>query len=87
MSEETLSKLADSFNDKLHLRCADYYPSWQMIQDVVKLLRDANAVDYSASYKLSILSEDRVLSLLQRPTASEYRVGFLTMVVDMIETQ
>ncbi|KAJ5773821.1 hypothetical protein N7457_008717 [Penicillium paradoxum] len=47
VGEETLNKLADRFNDKLHLRRADYEVFWRMIQDDTKFLRDANVVDYS----------------------------------------
>lgn len=47
VSEETLNKLADSFNDKLHLWKKDYDVFWQAIEADTKFLQDANAVDYS----------------------------------------
>lgn len=47
VSDETLGKLADSFNDKLHLWRADYEALWRTIQDDTEFLRDANVVDYS----------------------------------------
>lgn len=47
VSEETLNKLADSFNDKLHLWKKDYEVFWQAIEADTKFLQDANTVDYS----------------------------------------
>jgi hypothetical protein len=61
VSQETLDKLADSFNDKLHLCRADYEAFWEMIQDDTKFLQDANVVDYS-------------LLLIRIPSASDVSV-------------
>ncbi|KAJ5550371.1 hypothetical protein N7535_001691 [Penicillium sp. DV-2018c] len=47
LSENTLDRLADNFNDKLHLRRTDYEAFWQMIQEDTKFLQEANVVDYS----------------------------------------
>ncbi|KAJ5142339.1 hypothetical protein N7526_003334 [Penicillium atrosanguineum] len=47
VSEDTLSKLADTFNDKLHLWQEDYNTFWEAIQADTKFLQEANAVDYS----------------------------------------
>ncbi|KAJ5585568.1 uncharacterized protein N7459_005368 [Penicillium hispanicum] len=47
VSEETLSRLADTFNDKLHLWRNDHKTFWEAIQADTKFLQDANAVDYS----------------------------------------
>ncbi|KAJ5662794.1 hypothetical protein N7462_011720 [Penicillium macrosclerotiorum] len=47
ISEATLSRLADTFNDKLHLWRADYESLWEAIEADTKFLQDANAVDYS----------------------------------------
>ncbi|OOQ90566.1 hypothetical protein PEBR_03685 [Penicillium brasilianum] len=47
VSEATLSKLADTFNDKLHLWKKDYEEFIQAIKEDTKFLEDANAVDYS----------------------------------------
>ena len=47
VSEATLSKLADTFNDKLHLFRKDYEAFREAIEADTKFLEDANAVDYS----------------------------------------
>ncbi|KAJ5819153.1 hypothetical protein N7474_004744 [Penicillium riverlandense] len=47
VSDVTLSRLADTFDDKLRLRRADYEAFWRCIQDDTQFLQDANAVDYS----------------------------------------
>jgi len=47
VSEDTLRKLADVFNDKLHLWQKDYDAFWEAILADTKFLKDANAVDYS----------------------------------------
>ncbi|KAJ6155165.1 hypothetical protein N7470_005731 [Penicillium chermesinum] len=47
VSEETISKLADSFNDKLHLTREDHDKFWKAIQTDTQFLKDTNAVDYS----------------------------------------
>ncbi|KAF3386972.1 hypothetical protein F1880_001636 [Penicillium rolfsii] len=47
VSEATLDKLADTFNDKLHLWRKDYENFMQAIEEDTKFLEDANAVDYS----------------------------------------
>ncbi|KAJ5432202.1 uncharacterized protein N7458_011358 [Penicillium daleae] len=47
VSEATLSKLADTFNDKLHLWRKDYEKFIQAMKEDTKFLKDANAVDYS----------------------------------------
>jgi hypothetical protein len=47
VSQDTLSKLADTLNDKLHLWQKDYNTFWEAIQADTKLLQQANAVDYS----------------------------------------
>ncbi|KAJ5777574.1 hypothetical protein N7520_000820 [Penicillium odoratum] len=47
VSEETLSRLADTFNDKLHLWQKDYARFWDSLEADTKFLQDANAVDYS----------------------------------------
>lgn len=47
VSEETLNKLADTFNEKLHLKREDYEKFWTAIQADTQFLQDANAVDYS----------------------------------------
>ncbi|KAJ6090360.1 hypothetical protein N7486_009175 [Penicillium sp. IBT 16267x] len=47
VSEDTLSRLADTFNDKLHLWRKDYATFSESIKADTKFLQDANAVDYS----------------------------------------
>ncbi|KAJ5195421.1 uncharacterized protein N7498_008859 [Penicillium cinerascens] len=47
VSEDTLSRLADTFNDKLRLWQKDYNAFWEAIQADTKFLQEANAVDYS----------------------------------------
>ncbi|CAP97527.1 hypothetical protein E8E15_009073 [Penicillium rubens] len=47
VSEETLNKLADTFNDKLHLWKKDYDAFMQSLEADTKFLGEANAVDYS----------------------------------------
>lgn len=47
VSEETLNKLADSFNDKLHLWRQDSETLLKAVEADTKFLQDANAVDYS----------------------------------------
>ncbi|KAJ5160870.1 uncharacterized protein N7482_007874 [Penicillium canariense] len=47
VSEATLSKLADTFNDKLHLWRKDYEAFIMAMKEDTKFLADANAVDYS----------------------------------------
>ncbi|CAI7566501.1 unnamed protein product [Penicillium manginii] len=47
VSEETLSKLADTFNDKLHLRLSDSETLLRAVEADTQFLQDANAVDYS----------------------------------------
>ena len=47
VSEDTLNKLADTFNDKLHLWRKDYEPFWETIKSDTDFLKDANTVDYS----------------------------------------
>lgn len=61
VSQETLDKLADSFNDKLHLWRADYEKFWQTVQSDTKFLQDANVVDYS-------------LFLVRMPTSSQPQI-------------
>ncbi|KAJ6017190.1 hypothetical protein N7451_000569 [Penicillium sp. IBT 35674x] len=47
VSEDTLSRLADTFNDKVHLWRKDYVTFWESVKADTKFLQDANAVDYS----------------------------------------
>lgn len=47
VSDATLDKLADAFNDKLHLWRKDYEKFIQVMKEDTKFLEDANAVDYS----------------------------------------
>ncbi|KAJ5935115.1 hypothetical protein N7466_004662 [Penicillium verhagenii] len=47
VSEETLSRLADTFSDKLHLWRKDYATFWDSLKADTKFLQEANAVDYS----------------------------------------
>lgn len=47
VSEETLNKLADSFNDKLHLWRQDSETFLKAVEADTQFLQDANAVDYS----------------------------------------
>ncbi|CAI7646297.1 unnamed protein product [Penicillium bialowiezense] len=47
VSEETLNKLADRFDEKLYLSRSDYKSFWDMIQKDTAFLQDANVVDYS----------------------------------------
>lgn len=47
VSDATLDKLADTFNDKLHLWRKDYEKFIQAMKEDTKFLEDANAVDYS----------------------------------------
>lgn len=47
VGEETLNKLADTFNDKLRLKRKDYEKFWQAMQADTQFLQDCNAVDYS----------------------------------------
>ncbi|KAJ5316557.1 hypothetical protein PENANT_c019G08546 [Penicillium antarcticum] len=71
VSEETLSKLADTFSDKLHLWRADYEKFWESIQDDTKFLEEANAVDYSLFLvRIPASSEPTV-----RGRASPWRIG------------
>ena len=71
VSEETLNKLADSFNEKLHLWRADYETFWEMIQDDTKFLQDANVVDYS----LFLIRIPASSDLSVRGRQSPWRVG------------
>lgn len=47
VSEETLNKLADTFNEKLHLRLSDSETLLKAVEADTQFLQDANAVDYS----------------------------------------
>ena len=47
VSQDTLSKLADTFNEKLHLWRKDYETFWHSLESDTKFLQHANAVDYS----------------------------------------
>jgi hypothetical protein len=47
VSKVTLSKLADTFDDKLHLWQKDYNTFWEALQADTRFLQEANAVDYS----------------------------------------
>lgn len=74
VSEETLSRLADTFNDKLHLRRTDHERFWKAIQADTKFLCDANTVDYSLFLvRIPASSEPPVLG---RP--SPWRAGLLS---------
>ncbi|KAJ6073267.1 hypothetical protein N7467_011352 [Penicillium canescens] len=74
VSEGTLSKLADTFNDKLRLWRADYEKFWKSIQDDTKFLQDANVVDYSLFLvRIPASSEPTV-----RGRASPWRIGLLS---------
>ena len=71
VSEDTLNRLADTFNDKLHLSRKDYESFWNSIQADTKFLQDANAVDYSLF--LVRIPASSSLSTLGRP--SPWREG------------
>ncbi|KAJ5742404.1 uncharacterized protein N7511_011423 [Penicillium nucicola] len=74
VSEETLGKLADTFNDKLHLWQADSEKFWKSIEDDTKFLEQANAVDYSLFLvRIPASSAPKI-----QGRASPWRIGLLS---------
>jgi hypothetical protein len=47
VSEETLNRLADKFEDKIHMRRSDYEQFRKILESDTRFLQSSNAVDYS----------------------------------------